>query len=93
MFLHYYISSEFQSRKPRSEVADADPGSSAAVFSLKQFDAVTVVEGLRLGIVDTPSLSLVHLALRNTKTTQLAEYCGKLPCYGWLHKTHCGKAY
>jgi len=40
----HIISSEFQARQSGSEVADADPGSSAAVFSLKQVDAVTVVE-------------------------------------------------
>ena len=43
-FTYHLISSEFQARQPRSDVADADPGSSAAVFSLKQVDAVTVVE-------------------------------------------------
>ena len=43
VLLHNYISSEFQSRQPVSEVADAELGSPAAVFSLKQVDAVTVV--------------------------------------------------
>ena len=44
MFLHNYISSEFQSRQPGLEVAEAGPGSPAAMFSLKQVDAVMVVE-------------------------------------------------
>ena len=59
MFSHNYISSEFQSRQPVSEVAETGPGNPAAVFSLKQVDAITVVEDRRIHVVDTPSLSFI----------------------------------